>query len=228
MRNLLLLLLLANILYFVWGTFVSNNGEPGVAVVTEAELGPPLAVSTGHDANMAASVGAVLGSGVPSDLEAVVGRSCVTIGPFRANTDADTALTEYAGEGMRTALRSAHGEIFVGHWVQIRNIADNMTANEMLARLHDGGLSDAYLVTSEDEGLYISLGLFGDVERAEKVELQAKSLDLPADITPRTREGAVFFVDIGLPPGKGAGAIVEKYGEEKVLLREAATCPQSS
>ena len=41
----------------------------------------------------------------------------------------------------------------------------------MLAKLHDGGLSDAYLVTSEDEGLYISLGLFGDVERAEKVEL---------------------------------------------------------
>jgi hypothetical protein len=226
MRNLLLLLLLANILYFVWGTFVSKNDEPGVAVVAEADLGPPLTVATGHDANMAASVGAVLGSGVPSDLEAVVGRSCVTIGPFRANTDADTALTEYAGEGMRTALRSAHGEIFVGHWVQIRNIADNMTANDMLGKLHEGGLSDAYLVTSADEGLYISLGLFGDVERAEKVELQAKSLDLPADITEKTREGTMFFVDIGLPPGKGASAMMEKYGESKVLLRDAATCPQ--
>jgi len=226
MRNLLLLLLLANILYFVWGTFVSNNEEAGVAVVSEAELGPPLAVSTGHDANMAASVGTVLGSGEPSDLEAVVGRSCVSIGPFRGNTDADTALTEYAGEGMRTALRSTHGEIFVGHWVQIRNIADNLTANDMLKKLHDGGLSDAYLVSSEEEGLYISLGLFGDVERAEKVELQAKSLDLPADITPKTREGTMFFVDIGLPPGKGAGAMIEKYGESKVLLRDAATCPQ--
>ena len=226
MRNLLLLLLLANILYFVWGTFLSKNEEPGVAVVSEADLGPPMAVSTGHDANMAASVGTVLGSGVPSDLEAVVGRSCVSIGPFRANTDADTALTEYAGEGMRTALRSAHGEIFVGHWVQIRNIADNMKAKEMLATLHDGGLSDAYLVTSEEDGLYISLGLFGDVERAEKVELQAKSLDLPADITPKTREGTMFFVDIGLPPGKGAGTMIEKYGESKVLLRDAATCPQ--
>jgi hypothetical protein len=70
--------------------------------------------------------------------------------------------------------------------------------------------------------------LFGELDRAEKVELQAKSLDLPADITPRTREGSVFFVDIGLPPGKGAGAIIDKYGEEKVLLRDAATCPQSN
>ena len=162
---------------------------------------------------------------MPAALEAVVGRSCVTIGPFRANTDADTALTEYAGEGMPTALRSAHGEIFVGHWVQIRNIADNLTAAEMLEKLHSGGLSDAYLVTSEEDGLYISLGLFGDVERAEKVELQAKSLDLPANIVPKNREGTMFFVDIHLPPGKGAGAMIEKYGESKVLLRDAATCP---
>jgi len=225
MRNLLLLLLLANILYFVWGNFVHEPEEAGVVVVDEADLGPPLQVSSSRDAEIAASVGAVLGSGEPSDLEAVVGRSCVTIGPFRANTDADIALTEYAGEGMRTALRSQQGQIFVGHWVQIRGIADSLTANEMLEKLHAGGLSDAYLVTSEDDGLYISLGLFGDRERAEKVELQAKSLQLPADISPKTREGTMFFVDIGLPPGKGAGAMIEKYGEDKVKLRDAATCP---
>ena len=227
MRNLLLILLLANILYFVWGEFVDEPDEPGIAVVDEADLGPPLDVSSSRDAEVAASVGAILGSGEPSDLEAVVGRSCVSIGPFRANTDADTALTEYAGEGMRTALRSTYGQIFVGHWVRIRNIADNLTANEMLEKLHGGGLSDAYQVSNEDAGVYISLGLFGDVERAEKVELQAKSLELPADIMPKTREGTLFFVDIGLPPGKGAGAMMEKYGEEKVLLRDAATCPQA-
>ena len=227
MRNLLLLLLLANILYFVWGMFAGNREEPGIAVVDESELGPPLEVTVGHDAELAASVGAVLGSGEPSDLEAVVGRSCVTIGPFRANNDADTALMEYAGEGMRTALRSTHGQIFIGHWVLIQNIPDQLTASEMLEKLHAGGLTDAYLVTSEDEGLYISLGLFGDFDRAEKMELQAKSLNLPGTIVPKTREGTMFFVDIGLPPGKGAGAMIEKYGEDKVLLRDAATCPQA-
>ncbi|MDH4126213.1 MAG: SPOR domain-containing protein [Gammaproteobacteria bacterium] len=226
MRNLLLLLLLANILYFVWSAYVKEPDETGIAVVDESELGPPLEVSANRDAEVAASVGAVLGSGEPSDLEAVVGRSCVTIGPFRANTDADAALTEYSGEGMRAALRSMQGQIFVGHWVQIRGIPDNLAANEMLEKLHAGGLSDAYLVTSEDEGLYISLGLFGDLDRAEKVELQAKSLQLPATIAPKTREGAMFFVDIGLPPGKGAGAMIEKYGEANVHLRDEATCPQ--
>jgi hypothetical protein len=226
MRNLLLLLLLANILYFVWGSYMRDNGQPGVAIVSESELGPPLAVTENVETEEDESVGAMLDSGEPSALAAVVGRSCVTIGPFRANTDADNALTEYAAEGMPTAMRSAHGEIFVGHWVQIRNIADKRTANEMLDKLHDGGLSDAYLVTSEDEGLYISLGLFGNEDRAEKVELQAKSLDLPVVILPKTREGTMFFVDIALPPGKGAGSMIEKYGESKVLLRNAATCPE--
>ena len=225
MRNLLLLLLLANILYFVWGMFGDDPVEPGVAIVSESDLGPPLAVLTSRGAEAAASVGAVLGSGEPSDLAAVVGRSCVTIGPFKVSTDAETALSTYAGEGMRASLRSAQGLIFVGHWVQIRDIADLETGNAMLAKLVEGGVGDAYLVATEDEGLKISLGVFGEIDRAEKIELQARSLDLPAEIVPRTRDGAVFFVDIGLPPGKGAGAMIERYGEEKVLLREAATCP---
>ena len=227
MRNLLLLLLLANILYFVWGIFAGEKPEPGIAIVDERELGPPLEVSANRDAQAAASVGAVLGSGRPSDLAAVVGRSCVTIGPFRDSNDADSALTQYAGEGMRASRRSTQGTIFVGHWVMIRDVVDRQTGNDMLETLRGGGLGDAYLVSTEEDGLNISLGLFGDLERAEKVELQAKSLELPADITPRTREGTVYYVDIGLPPGKGAGAIVDKYGEEKVLLRDAATCPQT-
>ena len=156
----------------------------------------------------------------------MVGRSCVTIGPFKLVDDADTAVLEYGNDGMKTALRSQQGQIFVGHWVQIRNVPDEATANQMLEKLKGGGLTDAYLVRTEDEGLKISLGLFGDVERAERIELQARSLDLPADISPRMREGSVYFVDIGLPPGKGAGAIVERYGEDRVALRDAATCPR--
>ena len=226
MKNILLMLLLANILYLMWGLFTNEESQPGVAFVEESDLGPPLDVTTGRDSDTIASVGAVLGSGEPSALEAVVGRSCVTIGPFKENVDADSAVLGYSSEGMKAILRATRGQIFVGHWVQIRNVADEAEANSLLEQLTAGGLTDAYLVRTEDEGMKISLGLFGDVERAEKIELQARSLDLPAEISPRTREGDVFFVDIGLPPGKGAGAIIEKYGEDRVLLREAATCPQ--
>ena len=97
----------------------------------------------------------------------------------------------------------------------------------MLAVLQAGGLEDAYMVNDPEEGYKISLGLFGEMTGAERKELEAKSLDLPADITPRMREATVFFIDIGLPPGIGAEAMMEKYGEERVLLREKAVCPRS-
>jgi hypothetical protein len=228
MKNLLLLLLLANILYFLWSRFVEEPPETGVATVNESELGPPLEISSTAIAEAATSIGAVLGSGRPSDLAAVVGRSCVSIGPFASNTDADGALAEYRGEGMQATIRITQGQLFVGYWVQVRNIPDRATGDAMLEKLKAGGLADAYLVPTEDEGLKISLGLFGEMSRAERVELQAKSLDLPVDISRRTRDATVYFVDIALPPGRGAGTMIEKYGEEKVFLRDAATCPQGN
>ena len=225
MKNLLLILLLANILYFLWGWVADDDVRPGVAVVAESDLGPPLSVTQQPATNLVPGVDSVLGSAGPTTLAAVVGRSCVTVGPFRERGDADSAQTRYAGEGMRTRLRETTGQIFVGHWVQIRNIPSRDESNRMLSVLAEGGLPEAYAVETEDEGLKISLGLFGNLDSAEKVELQAQSLGFDADITPRFRDGQVFFVDVGLPPGKGAGEIIERYGEEQVLLRNRATCP---
>jgi hypothetical protein len=225
MRNLLLLLVLANILYFIWQMAIKEPPEPGVAVVTEAELGPPLELSRTPQA--AASVGAMLGSSGQMDLAAVVGRSCVSIGPFTSSPEAQRVFRDYQDEGMRTFVRSTKGQIFVGHWVQIRDIPNRETGNAMIDKLVAGGLADAYLVPTDDEGLKISLGLFEEMSRAERVELQAESLNMAAEISPRTREETVYFVDIALPPGKGAGAMIERFGEEKVLLRGRATCPGS-
>lgn len=226
MKNLLLLLLLANILYLMWGMFGPEAQQSGIVIVQETDLGPPLSVAQQRAGQLVASVGAVLGSGEPSALEAVVGRSCATIGPFRASDDAEAAQKGYADAGMRTALRSNMGQIFIGHWVYIEGIPDRETGNQMIEKLHAGGLTDAYLAPSDDGGRLISLGLFGSMEGAERVELQAKSMDLPATIAARTQDGMVYFVDIGLPPGKGAGAMIDRFGEDKVLLRDAATCPQ--
>lgn len=227
MKNLLMLLVLANVLYFMWGRFVDSPEPPGIVVVKESELGPPLTVTRPSIPEVASEPEAESDVGQPSALPAVVGRSCVTIGPFRTADDADAALAAVEADGMDADVRSTDGQLFVGHWVQIRNIPDRDAGNQMLARLREGGLSDAYLVPTEEEGLKISLGLFGDRTRAERVELQAKSMDLPADISPRMRDATIFFVDIGLPPGRGAGDMIEQYGEDMVLLRDRATCPPS-
>jgi len=229
MRNLLLYLLLvlilANIFYFLWGFVSLDDSNSGIAILEESDLGPPLDVTTGQDSDAITSVGAVLGSGEPSDLEAVVGRSCVTIGPFKEIDDADTAVLEYNNEGMKAVLRSGRGKIFVGHSVQILNVPTRDAGRAMLGRLAEAGLGDAFIVGNEEDGLAISLGIFGNADNAEKIELQAESAGFEVDISPMTRDGAIFYVDIGLLPGRGAGAIIERYGEERVALRGEATCP---
>jgi hypothetical protein len=226
MKNLLLLLILANILYFMWGVFRPQDSNPRIVIVEESDLGPPLDVTTGQDTDAIASVGAVLGSGEPSNLEAVVGRSCVSIGPFKVSGDADSAVLEYNNKGMKAVLRSGQGQIFVGHSVQVLNVPTRDAGRTMLGKLAEAGLADAFIVGNEEDGLAISLGIFGNADNAEKIELQAESAGFEVDISPMTRSGTIYFVDIGLPPGKGAGAIIEKYGEDRVALRDAATCPQ--
>ena len=216
MKNLLLIFLLANILFFMWSMFVEEDPVPGVEVISESDVGPPLeVVSNGAGANVGS-----LGNG--GSLHAMTGRPCVTIGPIREMTEADTAVLEYGGDGMTTHRRSTEMELLLGHWVQIPNIADLATATGMLEVLSEAGLGDAYYVDSEQ---LISLGRFGEEDRAERVELQARSLDMDVVSVPWTSNALVYFVDIGLPPGRGAGAIVERYGEDKVVLGDAATCP---
>ena len=222
-----MLLVLANVLYFLWERFVTEPDQSGVAIVDESKLGPPLAVSKNTVAEAAASVGAVLGSGKASNLAAVVGRSCVSIF-FQRNNEAEGAIAAYESEGMRVSLRPTQGQVFVGNWVLIRKIPDRETGKVMIEKLQGGGISDAYLDDDDDGTFLISLGLFGEMTGAERTELQAKSLDLPAEIIQRMRDATVYYVDIGLPPGKGAGAMIEKYGEGRVLLREKATCPSSN
>lgn len=225
MRNLLFILILANVLYFLWGMITDDDPEPGVAVIDPQDLGPPLPIAGPDREESPGGEAEENGGESESNLVAVVGRSCVTIGPFREKNDADAAQTRYASEKMRTSVREGTGEYFVGHWVQIRNIPDEAESRRMLKILHEDGLTDAYPVETEDEGLKISLGLFGNIESAERIEQQAQELGLPAEIRPRMSEGEVLWVDVELPPGKGAGAIVERYGEEQVRLRDEATCP---
>ena len=152
-------------------------------------------------------------------------RAIKSSGPFRQGIDADGAQSRYSSEGMKTAQRMERGEIFVGHWVQVRNIPDREAGNATVAALREGGIPEAYLVTTDDEGLKISLGVFGNRDGAERVQALARSLGYPAEIMPRTADGVYYFVDVALPPGRGAGAMIERYGEEKVRMREVSSCP---
>ena len=48
---------------------------------------------------------------------------------------------------------------------------------------------------------------------------------MPVEVTQLISETGDYFVDIRLPPGKGAGAIIDRYGDELVFLSGEAKVP---
>ncbi len=223
MKNLLLMLLLANILYFMWSWYVEDAEEPGVAVIEETELGPPLTVNPPSESGMTGD--AAYETGKAAELPAQPESTCVTIGPFYAAEAAAETLAWYTETNVRSALRKEEGQIFLGHWVQLRDVPSRNESNRMIRALKKGGIKDAYPVETEDEGRKISLGLFQSMDSARTVEKQAKDLGFEPDIAPRTRDSELFFVDVNLPPGQGTGDIIELYGEDKVHQGGNAACP---
>lgn len=221
MKNLLMILVLANVLYFMWERFGLHPEEVGIAILDERRLGPRLAISSASIAESGAR--AVLDSATTSDLAAVVGRSCISI-TFRDNAEAGSAVNDYVDTGMQASVRSAPGKVFIGNWVHVTDIPTREQADEILETLQAGGISDVFLM-STDAGFRISLGLFGEESGAERTELQARSLGIEVDIVPEVKDEILYYVDIALPPDRGAGAMIEQYGEDRVLLRDMATCP---
>lgn len=160
------------------------------------------------------------------ELAADLGRPCVSIGPFADRTLGTNALRRVLNGGHDAGLRSATGQMIENHWVLVPGIPTREQAEAMVASLNQAGIDDVFLSVADDGGFNISLGLFSELARAERMRNQARELEVPATILPRTREGTVFWVDARLRPGHGALPLSETFGEGRVLLNDAATCPQ--
>ncbi len=74
MKNLLMLLLVANILYFMWDRFGDQAEEVGIAILDERRLGPKLAIAKTGMPNVSTAVSAVFEAEGATDLAAAVGQ----------------------------------------------------------------------------------------------------------------------------------------------------------
>ncbi|MEL7297217.1 MAG: SPOR domain-containing protein [Pseudomonadota bacterium] len=232
MRNLFLMLLAANLLFFGWKHWVYQP-DAGVTVVDPNTLGERIPVANGEreDAAPVEDVVAVDTTPEPEPevtaLPATVGRACMTIGPFDKVGDANSAQDTLAGTGYNVAQRAAQGTVFVGHWVYVDNIPSRSQARSLLKKLQDGGIKEAILMAGSPGEDIISLGLFSAEAGAERTELKAKSMGVEAYVVRRTKNATVFWLDVKLKAGQAGSALADVYGDDRVLRGDAATCPQN-
>jgi hypothetical protein len=189
-RALFLLLLLANLLFAAWSLWVAPapsaeglatpgaSGPGGIRLLRELPAPPAPAV----DAGLAALDEA--------------GLACVSAGPYLDRAEAERAAARLADLGYTARLREGRDEVSIGQWVRVEGLATPEDAANALAALQAAGLAEAYVVTDEQAGTVVSLGVYSDAARASESVAAARAAGFEPRIVDAMRTADVAWLDV--------------------------------
>lgn len=214
---------------------------PGAAARAEAAAAPDAAArggteaaeeplqapeAAGSSASDAAAPGADEAEAAAADASAAgPARVCRSVGPFEELSQAAVAASTLREDGYEPSQRVAEGEIWVGHWVYLEIAEADADAEAILAELADAGMPEAYLITgSEADGDVISLGVFTEAARAERLADDVRALGYAPTITDRTRRGTVYWVDVEVAPGTSVD-LERLQPSGRIVRLEQRPCP---
>lgn len=218
MRNLFLSLVLANLLVLAWQYWVDPATEP--------------AMSTGRgdlalfDATRVPS-GAVAGANLPvypevAGINLRAGK-CFRLGPLPDSTAAQQAAQNLAGRGIDATPIARDAPLWLGHWVQISGFGSVAAAETARDRLIAGGIADALLM---QDGLQpmISLGVFRERTRADRVANMARNLGFVVGMRDRYRPGVEHWLLVRPRPGQSLAPSDLSLAGDRIMRTEPATC----
>ena len=220
MRALFLVLLLANLLFLAWTRWVVTPG-PGVAGRAAVEAGPLRPIRLQREAGAA-------GEQPAGPTDAAAAASCVSLGPYLEQAQADAASASLRRLGFSARLRAATDEVRVGHWVHVAELATPADVAQALATLRAAGFDDADVVADEAAGEVVSIGVFADAGHAAAAAEGVARAGYSAQTRDRVRTLDVFWLDVdrqangGLPELEDAGTTPEGG-----LPLELRVCPSA-
>jgi cell division septation protein DedD len=211
-RNLFLALLFANLLLLGWVFWV--DPEPPVPVR-----------ATG--ANQLAVFGETTSGLAEPSTPVDVASQCLFIGPVPDRNAAQQLSVSLAKQGINVEPVPREGRVWVGHWVQIQGFADRDLAEAARQRLLQAGLPDAYVM---QDGLItiISLGVFRERGRAERVIEAARLAGFQATMRERVRNATEYWVVSGQAGGQQVALGELAAGFDRILRAESGPCPPSA
>jgi hypothetical protein len=112
----------------------------------------------------------------------------------------------------------------VGNWIQIGGFASPAAADEARRRLVDGGLADAYLMQEGPEPV-ISLGVFREKERADRVAAIARGLGFEPVSTNRYRPAVEYWLLARIPVAGASPRDGLPLPRSGLLRVEPVECP---
>lgn len=221
MRVLFLLLLLANVLFLAWTSWVVKP-QPAArsAAAASATLHPIRLKSEQTQAGEAAALA------ISNDLQAA---TCVSIGPFITPAHADQARLQLERLGFTSRRRISQDEVRVGYWVRIPNLATPADATNALATLQSAGLTDASIVDEDEPGATLSVGVYADPGKAAEVTAAVQRAGFTPETSDRLRQLEVLWLDVDRQANGGTPSL-DALGPppDGALPYDLRACPVSS
>ena len=188
MRPLVLGLLLANLLFFGWAEWI--------------DVPPPPAPSS-----IAGLPSLTLVRELPPDQRAALARKmsleapppvCVSVGPFDDAGIAAKAEALLQAKSFAPQQRTAQAPALQRIWVYLDGFHTDVAVTRVLHRLERAGIDDAEAMPPEAGRRRISLGLYGDHDRADARAKAVRALGLRPQMGQRTVPGTVYWLDLKL------------------------------
>jgi SPOR domain len=155
--------------------------------------------------------------------------SCSSIGPFPDLPQASQAQAALKQAGYEPRQRIEQGELWVGYWVSVQDLATRAAAEKAVETLRANGITDVYLMPGTDPENVLSLGVFSDYQRAQKRADEVKELGFEPRIDDRKREGSVWWIDVDLAePGQLIDTTILQTGPGRILRLEMRACPEAA
>ena len=223
MRNAVIALLVANLVYFAWARWVD---EPKPPPVNEALAKLPrlkLVSELPPEQRPATNTRTVLNE-TPA---------CMSVGPFGDITNAAKAAGILTSKGFAPQQRAEEAGTAAGYWVYVAGLKDEVEADKARVGLEKSGIKDALVMPANGEaGRRLSLGLFSDRARAEQRAAAVKRMGLKAEVAEHKLPQVVYWIDLTPRPGMTtvpiAGLFAEGVGSRIVVQGCPPTPPPST
>jgi cell division protein FtsN len=145
------------------------------------------------------------------------------MGPLSSIAAAQQVREELAARGIDAEPVARESELWLGHWVEIEGFSSAADAETARQRLIEGGLVDAYLMQDGPEPI-ISLGVFRDRARADRLAGTAQTLGFEAQIRDRYRTAAEQWLLIRPRAGQTLGSTDLRIAGDRIMRTENTDC----
>ncbi|WP_257254482.1 MULTISPECIES: SPOR domain-containing protein [unclassified Endozoicomonas] len=192
MRWIVLILLLSNVGYFVWGYYHQSH-KPYRAIKVDTEV----PVQAGKRLMLLSEMASTLPEQTlkKKETKGIAEAQCLVVGPFESSAKADSLQQKLFSVGVSSRERSDNEVMLADYWVHIPPRSNRQAAIRLLRELQGQGI-DSFVITQGELANGISLGLFSKEVSANEVSRRVQEAGYEPAIKKLPREPETFWLEM--------------------------------